>query len=174
MMKRIFSLTLVVLLMLSFSACHYSKSGDILEPVDYYYPRKTTSFVYGSDEGIITAEVREASGHIGDLYYLLTMYLRGPQNKDLYSPFPAGCILEEVYKKDDTLYIRFSAEFAQLQNLDLTIACASLAKTCQPLTGLPRISIESISGENHVHMIMDANSLLLSDQSAFESTKATE
>ena len=174
MMKRILSLILVVFLIISFSACHYSKSGDILEPVDYYYPRKTTSFVYGSDEGIITAEVREASGHIGDLYYLLTMYLRGPQNKDLYSPFPAGCVLEEVYVKDDTLYIRFSDEFARLQNLDLTIACASLAKTCLSMTGLSRISIESVSEENHVHMILDANSLLFSDQSTLEIPKATE
>ena len=174
MMKRIFSLTLVVLLMLSFSACHYSKSGDILEPVDYYYPRKTTSFVYGSDEGIITAEVREASGHIGDLRYLLTMYLRGPQDEDLYSPFPAGCVLEEIYIKDDTLYLHFDSKFATIQNMELTIACASLAKTCLTMTGLPYISIEASSEEQNVQMILDAESMLFTDNSIFETQHATE
>ena len=72
-MKRLLTLILVVFLIVSMSSCHYSKSGDILEPVDYYYPRKTDAFIYGDAAGVITAEVREASGHIGDLKYLLTM-----------------------------------------------------------------------------------------------------
>ena len=108
-MKRLLTLILVVFLIVSMSSCHYSKSGDILEPVDYYYPRKTDAFIYGDAAGVITAEVREASGHIGDLKYLLTMYLRGPQAEDLYSPFPADCTLEEIYIKDDTLYLHFDS-----------------------------------------------------------------
>ena len=173
-MKRLLTLILVVFLIVSMSSCHYSKSGDILEPVDYYYPRKADAFIYGDAAGVITAEVREASGHIGDLKYLLTMYLRGPQAEGLYSPFPADCTLEEIYIKDDTLYLHFDSKFAKLQNMELTIACASLAKTCLSMTGLTRISIESVSEENHVHMILDANSLLFSDQSTLEVPKATE
>ena len=170
-MKRIVCLLLTVLLL---SGCHYSESGDILAPVEFFYPRNTDSFLYGAVDGVLAAEVREASGHVGDLNYLITMYLRGPQEENLRSPFPAGCVLEEIYIKDDTLYLHFDSKFATLQNMELTIACASLAKTCLTMTGLPYISIEASSEEQNVQMILDAESMLFADNSIFETQHATE
>lgn len=173
-MKRVITLILVVLLVVSMSSCHYSKSGDILEPVDYYYPRKTDAFIYGDAAGVITAEVREASGHIGDLKYLLTMYLRGPQAEGLYSPFPADCTLEEIYIKDDTLYLHFDSKFAKLQSMELTIACASLAKTCLSMTGLPYVCIQATSEEQDVQILLNEDALQFTDFSAFDADNTLE
>jgi len=117
MMKRILCLMLAVLLVAGLLGCHYSDSGDILEPVEFFYPRKSANFVYGSADGVITSEVREASGHMNDFPYLLSMYLRGPQDPALRSPFPAGCVLEEVRQEEDTLHVRLSEEFSSLEHI---------------------------------------------------------
>ena len=174
MMKRTLSLVLLILFIISFSACHYSKGSEILEPVNFYYPRKTAEFVYGAADGVITAEVREASGHSDDLDYLLTMYLRGPQDENLRSPFPSDCKLEEIYTDDDTLYIRLSSEFGALAGTELTIACAAITKTCLSMTDLPYICIETSSQGKSVQMVLDADSLLFADQSAFEPQSTAE
>ena len=49
-MKRIVCLLLTVLLL---SGCHYSESGDILAPVEFFYPRNTDSFLYGAVDGAL-------------------------------------------------------------------------------------------------------------------------
>lgn len=173
-MKRRHCLFLALLLAVSLPACHYSKSGDILEPVNFFYPRKTSSFVYGAADGVITPEVREGSGHIGDLNYLITMYLRGPQDESLRSPFPAGCTLKKIYTEGDTLYVRFSEEFAALENTELTIACAALAKTCLSMTDASHISIEAVGNGKNIHIVLDEDSILFADHSAFETQNPTD
>ena len=173
-MKRLIALILIILLVLSLPACHYSDSGDILEPVEFFYPRNLADYVYGSSDGLIAAEVREASGHVDDLNYLIAMYLRGPQDDGLRSPFPAGCRLEKVYTDDNTLYVRLSSEFTTLENIDLTLACASLAKTFLTMTGLDHICIDAASSEKTVHVILDADAIVFSDYSAFDVPPSAE
>ena len=173
-MKRTICLMLVFLFLASLSACYYSESGDILEPVEFFYPRKPDYFVYGADDGVLAAEVREGSGHIGDLYYLLSMYLRGPQDETLRSPFPEGCKLKDVRFEEDMLRIVLSAEFTTLENVDLTIACASLTKTCMNLVDVRLVSIKASGNKKSVSITMDAEALLLSDYSAFEVNPVTE
>jgi len=167
-MKKLLSIILVILLVGTLLGCHYSESGDILEPVEFFYPRKSTSFVYGATDGVITSEIREASGHIGDLNYLLSMYLRGPQTATLRSPFPVGCRLEDIRAEDDTLNIRLSSEFASLDGTELTLACAGLAKTCFSISECAFICIDAVSDEKTISMVLHADSLMLSDYSAFE------
>ena len=173
-MKRTICLMLVFLFLASLSACYYSESGDILEPVEFFYPRKPDYFVYGADDGVLAAEVREGSGHIGDLYYLLSMYLRGPQDETLRSPFPEGCKLKDVRFEEDMLRIVLSAEFTTLENLDLTIACASLAKTSLSLSGAQRMHIYAVSDKKTLSITMDQDTLLLTDYSAFDVQAPTE
>lgn len=170
-MKRIVCLLLTVLLL---SGCHYSESGDILEPVEFFYPRNTDSFLYGAVDGVLAAEVREASGHVGDLNYLITMYLRGPQEENLRSPFPAGCKLEEVRSGGNVLCIVLSGEFMELENTELTLACAALAKTCLPLSGMERLRIDAVSDKKTFTITLNEDSLLLADYSAFEASPAEE
>lgn len=167
MMKRMLCLTLALLMLAGLYGCHYSDSGDLLEPVEFFYPRKTERFVYGSSDGVIASEIREASGHMNDLHYLLSMYLRGPQDSGLRSPFPDGCKLEEVRSEDDTLYIRLSEVFSTLEHTELTLACAALAKTCLSLSDQTYIHISSLSDEKNINIRLDAEMLLLADYSAF-------
>ena len=172
-MKRIICLMLVLAFLL-LSGCHYSDSGDILEPVTFYYPRATDHFVYGAEDGVLAGEVREGSGHVGDLNYLITMYLRGPQDTTLRSPFPAGCKLEEVRSGGNTLCIVLGSEFTALENTELTLACAALAKTCLALSHTQRVRIDSSSDEKTFTVTLTEDSLLLADYSAFEAAPAEE
>lgn len=174
MMKRTICLILAALLISSLFGCHYSESGDILEPVAFFYPRKSTGFVYGSNDGVITSEMREASGHTGDLDYLLSMYLRGPQDSGLRTPFPTGCKLIDVRTSNDALTVVLSAEFTTLENTERTLACAGLAKTCFALAEVQYVHIEAETEERIVSMTLDESSLLLADYSAFEVPSATE
>ena len=59
-MKRTLCLILILAVMLILLGCHYREGGEILEPVEFFYPRKSSSFIYGSSEGVIAPEVREA------------------------------------------------------------------------------------------------------------------
>ena len=173
-MKRLLCLFLALLLAAGMTACHYLKGGDVLEPVDFFYPRQTSNFVYGSASGVIAAEVREASGHIGDLNYLIAMYLRGPQDESLYSPVPAGCTLEKVYTEDDTVHVCLSEEFTALEHTSLTIACAALARTCLSISDFAQITIHAASEDKNVQITLDAESVLFSDHSAFTSQSESE
>ncbi len=173
-MKRMLYLILTLTVILSLFGCHYREGGEILEPVEFFYPRKSTTFVYGSSDGVIAPEVREASGHRNDLPYLITMYLRGPQNDNLRSPFPAGCTLEEIRSDHDTLYIRFSSEFSTLENTEMTLACASLAKTCLAITDYKYIHINSQSDDKVFSIQLEAGNLLFADRSVFGTQSAKE
>ena len=173
-MKRMMHLIALLLLIAGLCACHYNDSGDILEPVEFFYPRKSTNYVYGSADGVITSESREASGHVNDLNYLLTMYLRGPQDENLQNPFPAGCKLEEVYAEESTLYIRFSKEFTNLENTELTLACAALAKTCFSIIGYESITIDAEADGKLVHMELNPDSMQFLDQRILLSPDASK
>lgn len=172
-MKRILCLILALLLV-TLSGCHYRKGGDILEPVEFYYPRKSASFIYGTENGVLTAEIREASGHVDDLNYLLTMYFYGPQDDNLRSPFPAGCALRGIRVEDDTLYIRLSESFTTLEGTELTLACAALANTCFSITDFTSVCIDSKSDKRTVSMMLDKDSLLFADSTPLEEAASPE
>ena len=173
-MKRAICLTLLLLLLCSLWGCRLESRRDTSEPVEFFYPRKSGSFVYGAPDGVIGSELRDISGHMGDLNYLLSVYLRGPLDSELRSPFPAGCRLVKAEANDDTLYIVLSAEFTALENLELTLACASLAETGLTLGSFHQICIEAASSEKTFIITLNADDLLLADQSASAATSPAE
>lgn len=173
-MKRIFSLIPLILLALYLSGCHYSDSGDILEPVEYFYPRKTSAFVYGSEEGVMASEIREASGHVNDLHYLISMYLRGPQDSSLRAPFSSGCKVESIRVEEHALHIFLSSESAAPEGADMTLAFAALAKTCLNMTDFEYICIDATFDGQTVSISLDDESLLFADYSAFSPEPTTE
>ncbi len=172
-MKRIAWLIPVIILAAVLMGCHYSDSGDILEPVEYYYPRKSSAFVYGSGEGVIASEIREASGHVGDLHYLISMYLRGPQDSALRSPFPSGSKLESIRIEEQVLHIFLSSESHAPEGTDMTLACAALAKTCLAMTTYESICINAEFEAQTISMMLDDESLLFADYSAFDPEPTT-
>ena len=165
-MKKIFCLLLSALLLLGLSGCRFSSSGDFLEPVEFYYPRQSNHFSYGSEDGIFGSEIREASGHTDDLNYMLSMYMRGPQDPQLRSPYPSGCRIRDIRYNDDTLHLVFNEAFAELENVELSIACASLLRTCYAICDAKYVHVESVSDSKTINITLDADSFLLSGSSA--------
>ena len=169
-MKKFLCLIIAAALAAALCACHFGSRSALLEPVEFFYPRKSVSFIYSSELGILDTELREGSGHTNDLNYLLSMYLRGPQDERMRNPFPAGCMLESVHWEEDTLYLTLSSEFTALENANLTVACAGLTKTCLSLTDARAVCIKSANNQKTISITMDAESLLLADYSAFDGT----
>ena len=165
-MKRTGCLFLAALLFCCAAGCHYSDSGDILEPVEFCYPRHSDHFIYGGQDGIWGSEIREASGHIDDLNYLLSMYMRGPQSDHLRSPFPAQCRIQDIRYEDDTICLALTENFTNLENAELTIACASLAKTCFSISDAERVQITAVSASKTIDITLDKTSFLPADDSA--------
>ena len=142
-MKRIVIFILAVALLLS--GCSVA-SQNIKEPVEFYYLQRCSGnedYKTYFSEGAIVAEHREASGHKDDLFYLISMYLRGPLTPELISPFPSGSAVSRVIRDGDTLYVNLNAASANAEDLELTLVWACLAKTCIALTDATTIRIES-------------------------------
>lgn len=121
-MRRFLLLTLALVLTLSCFAC--STPG---QPGRFYYLRSEVGFD-GSD-GVISSESRELSGLTDDPTALLKDYFEGPRSRDLRSPFPRQTQLLECSIQNNTLLLELDASFADLSGIDLTLACACIAKT---------------------------------------------
>ncbi len=160
MKKQIASL-LVLTMVAGLFGCSFRSA--VREPVEFYYLRD--SFLYGASDGVITSEARERSGHGDDLAYLLSLYLRGPLDEELKSPFPADCRLVDLRLDNKTLRLTLDASFIQLEGIDLTLACACLSKTCFGLTDVQTVKVEAaVPDENSAFNItFTRDSLLLED-----------
>lgn len=170
-MKRLTASLLVFMLLLSGCALF---GNDIKEPATFYYPRNAV--VYGTGDGVITTEIREASGHRGDMPYLLALYLQGPLDEGLRSPFPAGCTLVDVRASGKKLIVTLDASFAQLEDLDLSIAGVCFAKTCIGLAEVDTVQIISHTpdDEKKVNLILTAEDILLEDDHSLPQQTITE
>lgn len=166
-MKRIFALFSAVLLLISLCACQLH-SSDVIEPVEFYYLRG--DYLYGGTDGVIAAESREASGHAGDLSYLLALYLRGPLDSSLRAPFPTNCKLLDFNLDGETLSVTLDSTFAALENMELTIACACFARTCFSLADVAQVQITALTPDDtpSLDITISADSLLLEDISSMD------
>lgn len=174
-MKRFLSILLIAVLCLSGCAIGQEQFKD---PVTFYYLRdysdldnRDTFF----SEGAIGSEFREASGHRNDLNYLLSIYLQGPLDENLRSPFPIGCRPIDIRQDDGTLYLVLSPVVTELSEMELTVACACLAKTCMELVPVDTVQIEAstLDGSVTVSRIFAADSLILADNFT-QTTESTE
>lgn len=170
-MKKILCITLSLILLLSLCGC---LSQEALQaPVEFFYLR--TSFAYGTNDGVITSELRESAGHMNDLRYMLLLYLQGPLDTNLSSPFPAGCRIIDIEESGDELTITLNANFTALQDMDLSLACVCLARTCMSLTDVQTVHIAASSADEDaaVSITIEKDSLLLED-AAVPSEPVTE
>lgn len=158
-MKKWTILLLTLLILLSITGC---RGQD--EQFLYFYPR--AEYTFGAPDAVIVSESREAPGHEDDLEYLLTMYLEGPLDASLVSPFPQGTSLEGFTYSDSTLYVTLNGVYARLDGMEHTIASACIAYTCFDLTAADTVVIKcssEIYGNKSVTLRRD--SLLLTDDS---------
>lgn len=147
-MKRFLSMAIAAALMLS--GC-MGQGQRIREPVTFYYLR--SQYEYGSSKSIIGMEEREASGHRGDLRYLMALYLMGPSEEDLRSPLPSGTKMLSVEKADATVTLTLSELPAAMTDTAFSLACACLTKTCLGLTDAESVTI--VSGSRNLTMTLD-------------------
>lgn len=157
-MKRLVCTILIISLMLTLCACDFFNAG-LKEPVTFYYQR--TDYQYGVESGVIASEEREASGHTGDLSFLITLYLAGPLDEELVSPFPRNTQLLSVQKNQDTIRVELSDIGDRITDSQYSLACGCLTLTCLNLTESTNVTI--ISGERTI--TMNQKSLLLFDNS---------
>ena len=158
-MKKLICLLLVAVLL---CGCGKNKQ-NIQTPVNFYY--RNAEMTYDAPDAVLSPEVREGAGYNGDLVKLLNLYLAGPLSDEFYSPFPANTTVVSAFLSDTTLTVELSAAFAELQDLDLTMACACLARTTADLTECSRIKIyvSDAKLDGNAYITLDTSDLLLVD-----------
>lgn len=133
-MKGFFSLMLT----LCFLLCGCGFFGErIREPVTFHY-------LCDSYEEelccVIASEEREASGHTGDLSYLLALYQMGPANEGSRSPLPLGTKIHTQIE-DDRIILTLSDEARILSDLEYSLACACLTLTCLDIVDAEAVTV---------------------------------
>jgi len=168
-MKQIIALCLFVLLLLF--GCSSENDG---QSVTFYYPRVT--YTQNSDDSVVAAETREDINP-GTLAQLLNQYLQGPKDPLLKNPFPKDTSILSVYIREDTVYVTVSDHLAQLNGVNLIIACTSLGKTAAHMyqTSDACIICETaqLDGKNSI-LISDSTILYLDTVTTETTTPVTE
>ena len=161
-MKRM--LCLLLLLCMLLSGC--GMFGErIKEPVTFYY----LCAAYQEDLCCaISSEEREASGHTGDLSYLLALYLMGPSGEDLVTPLPRGTRIYSAKQEEYTVLLNMSDTSQTLTDAEFSLACACLTMTCLDMTDAEQVTITSGSRSATMHR----DNLTLTDNST--ATETTE
>ena len=131
-MKRLICLFLCFCLVLSLTGCSFFSSA-IQNPVRFYYQR--AEFVYGQEDGVIAFEERDGTGHIKDFAYLLRLYLMGPHEEELVSPFPPGLLVTDIRQGNGVVILTLTDVLSSVSEAKQTLACACLALTSMDITG---------------------------------------
>ncbi len=159
-MKRLLCLTLGLCLLLP--GC-----GERLkEPVTFYYLR--ANYQYGSADGVIASEEREASGHRENLSYLLALYLMGPADEELSAPLPKSTRVLSAERSGHAVILELSDK--ELTDAEFTLACACLTLTCLEMVGGETVTV-TIGAHTAT---MSRDSLTLYDSSAEAATEETQ
>lgn len=148
---------LILIISLLLSGCSFF-SARIKDPVDFYY----LCDKYQEDLCcVIASEERESSGHIGDLTYLLALYLMGPIHDEHIMPLPPGT---RINAQNDSghIILELSRTPEELSEIDFSLACACLTMTCLEITDAEDVTIRCGDREK----IMNRSSLTLYDTSS--------
>lgn len=119
--------------------CGCSITGERMkEPVVFYYVRDD----YQKDmEPVIASEIREASGHSGDLAYLLALYSMGPSQENLKAVLPRNTRILSSESTDHGVVVTLSEAAMTLTDADFTLASACLALTCMEIMDTQQVTI---------------------------------
>lgn len=136
MKTRILSLILSLGILLS--GCGFF-GERIKEPATFYYLCDS----YQEDLCcVIVSEEREASGHVGDLSYLLALYLMGPSNDEYVSPLPVGITIASQINSGH-IVLELPDTSHTLSDMEFSLACACLTLTCLEITDAEDVTILS-------------------------------
>ena len=150
-MKRLVCILLILTLLL----CGCRKDDKVKF---YYCPADSLS---GAQDSLFTSEVRTVTGYTDDLYFLISLYLSGPLDQDLVSPFPEGTELELIAADLPDITVQLKDLPQNMTDSEYSIACACLSMTVMELTDAESVTV--VSGKRSV--TMKASTLVLSDES---------
>ena len=138
-MKRLIGFLFLPLLILLLAGCGSSS----LEGISFFYCRHPNAYQYFESDGVIAAESRDLSGHNGDLQYMIALYLAGPLEESLISPFPRNTRLIEAKKQNSTIHIELSDLGNSMTDSEFSLAAACLSKTCMLFADGTDVTIKS-------------------------------
>ncbi len=164
-MKKLLCVVLTILTAVSLFGCSSQKKDDIQNPVSFYY--LYTDRDYGTNPNVIGKEIRDAEGRQNDYAYLLSLYLKGPEDYSFYRPFPIRTALVNLELQNDTALIQMNYAFAGQTGMGLSISCACITMTVCEMTGVKQVTI-SVPGttlDGNPSITMSPDNLLLQDDS---------
>ena len=160
-MRRIFSFSLMLLLLWSMIGCQTSQEETSAHSATVYYQRTDPS--YGSMDSIVAAYNLPTSEQ-EDIPVLLERYFKEAPSAEYRSPFPAGMYLVSFENGNYTAKIVLSHNFANLTGIDLSIACICLTKTVMSLTDCDEVIISAegalLDGQRFITLGQDSYLLL--------------
>lgn len=149
-------LAVCLILILCLAGCSWLRN-DFEDTMIFYYRR--AEYSYHAQEPVIVGERREVTGHRENTDYLVSMYLMGPLNKELSSPFPAGTRMVQTHLEEGKLSIELTDTGSALTDIRFSLACACLSKTFMELENVSSVTV--ISGSHS--LTTTAEDLLLTD-----------
>lgn len=159
-MKVKFFLIFILCLSVLFSGC---SSNPADKGINFYYCQNKID--YDAPQGTIGSEFRKEP--IDPLAYneLLNQYLKGPKSSGLISPFPADIYLVSFALEQQTAIIVLSDHIAELNGVDLSIACTCLSLTVKDLTGCATVQIRAQNKllDNKQSVTINTNAIFLSE-----------
>ncbi len=159
-MKRLICILCILASVLACFGCSSAKKA-IKNPVNFYYLTNPENY----QANAITPEVRESSNYDDDLLGLMQIYVNGPLTDQHINPFPKGTAVQNITLNNVTVEIILNDSFAELNNVEMTSACACLTMTILELAGRHRLIITALndSGETIYSTSMTKEHILLSD-----------
>ena len=133
--------------------------------VNFYYC--SDQIEYNGNGGVIKPEARQV--HLPDLdtelQELINVYFNGPVSNNLRSPFPSGVTLKNYSTNNGVLQVILSIQISQLEDYDLTLACACLTKTLLEVFPAEAVEIRAEGGKmgDSISVSMSNNTLLFID-----------
>ena len=148
-MKRFFSICILLGMLFSLAGCHSGEKNT----VNFYYCREPEHYQYFQEDGVIHGESRDLASHRNDLHYAVGLYLAGPMEEGLNSPFPRTTRLLSIQNDNGRVRVELSDLSHVLTDAEFTLACACLSMTCMDLTSCTEVTI--VSGERSITMNTD-------------------
>ena len=139
-------LAVILILMLFLTACQ-SVNPD---SVTFYYFREPQQYQYFEDNSVICTEKRDLLSHRSDLQYMAGLYLAGPLEEGMASPFTKSTRLLSIQQLDSEILVELSEHAGTLADSEFTLSSACLAMTCMDF--LPCDAVTITAGDRSVTM----------------------
>ncbi len=109
------------------------------DPPTFYYLHAEPQ--YGISGSIIGSESRRNADTDMQLRYLLALYLSGPIDSSLRTPFPKGSAILVHHMDEQWLHLTMNGAFYKLEGVDIIKACACISLTVFENSDIQGISI---------------------------------